>query len=161
MHGAASHDYRSRTFTDSPAVPTCVWSHETSDRVVPVRLDVPSNTGGARTERTLHVLPEHEADLRAYNERVARHGRTFLRATLGLSAVLLGVAVGGAVGGWSEALVGAIVGFGVSAIGWLMIIFPFVTPTTIDLMGIRRSMWLARGLGAITVGLGIWVALAG
>ena len=140
-------------------MPVCIWTHETSDRTVPVTLDVPSSTGGARTERTLHVLPEHEADLRAYNERVARYGRTFFRAMFGLSAVLLGVSVGGALGGWPDDTVNLLVGFGVSAIGWLMIAFPFATPQTVGALGIHKSIWLARALGAVTVGLGIWVAL--
>ncbi|PAP75512.1 hypothetical protein [Rubrivirga marina] len=142
-------------------MPTCIWSHETSDRVVPLTLDVPSNTGGERTEQTLYVLPEHEAALRAYNERVARFGKTFLRAMLGLSAALLGVAVGAPLFGWPDATASAIVGLGVSGIGWLMIAFPFATPTTVRSLGIRRSIWIARGLGAVTVGLGIWIALAG
>ena len=122
---------------------------------------MPSNTGGERTERTLHVLPEYEADLRAYNERVARFGRTFLRAMLGLSAALLGVAVGAPLFGWPGATASAIVGLGISAIGWLMIAFPFATPTTVGALGIHRSIWIARGVGAATVGLGIWIALAG
>ena len=140
-------------------MPVCIWTHETSDRVVPVTLDVPSNTGGERTERTLHVLPEHEADLRAYNDRVATHGRTFVRSMFGLSAVLLGVAVGGAVADWPTSIVSAVVGLGVSAIGWLMIAFPFATPQTVGALGIRRSVRLTRVLGAVTVGLGIWIAL--
>ena len=140
-------------------MPVCIWTHETSDRAIPVTLDVPSGTGATRTERTVHVLPEHEADLRAYNDRVARYGRTFLRAMFGLSAVLLGVSVGGALGGWSDDVVGLVVGFGLSAVGWLMIAFPFATPQTVGALGIRRSVWIARVLGALTVGLGIWIAL--
>ena len=140
-------------------MPRCIWTHETSDRTVPVTLDVPSSTGGGATQRTVDVLPEHEADLRAYNARATRYGRPFVLAMLAFSALLLGVAVGGAVLGLSETLVSRLVGLGVAAIGWLTIAFPFATPQTVGMLGVRRSIHLARGLGVLTVALGARIAL--
>lgn len=138
-------------------MPTCLWTNETSDRPVPVELDVPSRTGGAGSERTVYVLPEHEADLRAYVGRVARYGRTFFVAILAITALLVAVPLVGDAAGWSDRSIAASVGLGVVALGALIVAFPFATPETVGAFGVRTSVRIARVLGGITVALGVWI----
>lgn len=142
-------------------MPTCIWTNKTTDRAVPVTLDVPSNTGGERTPQTMHVLPEHEADLRAYNERVARWGRPMIVGLLGLSGLMVAVALGGGLAGWSDRTVAQIAGGLVVAMSVVLFAFPFATPQTVGMFGIRTSIRLARVSGIVMAGLGLWIALYG
>lgn len=136
----------------------CIWTNRWNDRVVPVEVQVPSATGGPGSGRTLYVLPEHEADLRAYNARVARYGRPMLVAILGLSALLLIVTAGGAVFGLSGRAMALSAGLGVAAMGALLVAFPFATPQTVDALGIRAARTTARVLGVLTLLLGLGIA---
>ena len=140
-------------------MPRCIWTNDTSDRAVPVTLDVPTPTGGTTAPRTLHVLPEHEADLRAYNARVVRYGRPFLAGMLGLCGLLVAAAVAGPAFGWGDRTVAAVVGLGVVGMGALMVALPFATPQTVEALGIRASRRGARALGVLTVALGGTIAL--
>ncbi len=140
-------------------MPVCIWSHETSDRTISVALDVPSATGGEGSRRTVWVLPEHEADLRACNASVTRNGRLFLVATLGLSALVAVVASD--VMGLPESASTAAGGLGVAAIGLVIAALPFATPQTIQMVGIRRSVVFVRALGLLVAAMGVWVAAAG
>ena len=140
--------------------PRCIWTGQRSDRAVPVTLDVPSRTAGAASPRTVHVLPEHEDDLRAYNASVTRWGRPMLVGLLALTVALVGLAVAGAVLGVSEADTAVGAGALVGAMGLVIVAFPFATPETVGAVGIRASVRIARVLGLVAVALGVWIAVA-
>lgn len=142
-------------------MPTCIWTNETTDRAVPITLDVPSATGGARSSQTSHVLPEHEADVRAYNERVARGGRLMLVGVLGLSGMMVVVAIGGEIAGWSDRSIAVIAGWMVVATSALLFALPFATPQTVGALGIRGSVRLSRALAVVMAGIGIGIAVWG
>ncbi len=142
-------------------MPTCIWTNEATDRAVPITLDVPSSTGGAGSPRTAHVLPEHESDVRAYVQRVERGGRLMLAGVLGLSGIMVAVAVGGEVAGWSDRVIAQIAGWLVIAMSGLLVAFPFATPQTVGALGIRASIRLTRALSVVLAAIGVWIALYG
>lgn len=106
------------------------------------------------------MLPEHEAELRAYNRRAARWGRPMLVAVLGLTVALVALAVVGAALGLSEAETAGGAGALVVALGLVVVAFPFATPETSEALGVRASVRVARVAGVVTVATGVWLALA-
>ena len=84
-----------------------------------------------------------------------------LVGVLGLSGVLLAVAVGAEVLEWSDRAVSGIAGVIVVAMSALLFAFPFATPQTVGMMGIRSSIRLTRVLAAGMAALGVRIGLYG
>lgn len=104
---------------------------------------------GVRTRAGVRyfVCPEHESRLRRYHTEVDRFGGWFM-ALLGIFVMALVLFT------MLESSVG--VGLSVVFLGLVMIRFPFATPQTVQMIGVRASIWLARVGGVIILGLGIW-----
>ncbi|MEM1117187.1 MAG: hypothetical protein AAF845_19855 [Bacteroidota bacterium] len=139
----------------------CIWTFQRDDRVIPVTVDAPALFGGRALPRTFHVLPEHEADLRAYLDLAARYGRPMLGGVLGLTAAIVGVAVLAVAFGWPDRLVAVAVGALTAGIGLVLIALPFVTPQTVMAFGLQSSVRIARWVGGLTVAVGGVIAVLG
>ena len=139
----------------------CLWTFQRDDRVIPITVDAPALFGGRTRPTTVHVLPEYEADLRAYLTLAARYGRAMLASILGLTAVIVVFAVLAVVLGWPDRLVAVVVGGLTAAIGLVLVAFPFSTPQTIQVVGLRTSMRWARWVGWFTVAVGALITLLG
>ena len=127
-----------------------------------VEITVPgTDRFGRLSEPETHsVLPEHEADLRAFASLAQRTGRAFLLSILGLTAVVVVVAALGTFGVLSPAASAWGVGLGCMGMGLLMIALPFATPETIGAFGVRRSIRIARVSGVVVAGVGLAIGLA-
>lgn len=95
-----------------------------------------TNLWGTKAQRvSVQVHAEHSEKARRYFSKVRRFARVFLGSmALGLAAPAVFLTFG-----WLPGLSATVVYLGV--VMWL---FPFCTPTTIEMLGIRRSVRLAR-----------------
>lgn len=139
-------------------VPRCAWSGERSDRLIEVSLPATDRFGRRTGTLTAHVLPEHEAELRAHADRVHRHGAPFLVAVIVLGLLAFVLAIAGSLGSVDPVAV-PLSGVATAGIGLLFVLFPFTTPETSGFFGIRRSIVIARSLGAVLVAMGLAIAV--
>ncbi len=119
----------------------CLWCNGSDGVLRTITL------GEGRVRRDVTVHPEHEADLVAWHARLVRDTPRFvtifaftpllLLAAIGLAALVSRSAVLVVLGLW-------LIGF--AAFVWS---HPYATPLTIRLVGVRRSVALARGLTAV------------
>ena len=141
--------------------PKCAWTGKRSSRAVKITVDGVDRIGRPAPPEVLHVLPEHEQDLRAFAGRARRFGSTFLVAVLALTLGMVAAAVLGGAGVWSTRVTAVVVGMLVSLQGFLFVAMPFATPETVQMMGIRRAMLLVRVLGLFTIALGVVIGFLG
>jgi cation transport ATPase len=143
-----------------PLKPFCLWTGTRDARAQAIEIPATDRWGRKTAPQTVHVLPEHADELRAFATQAQRMGRTFLVGVLGLSALTLLPIALHVMGLWSEAAVGVAVGLITAAVGALVIAFPFATPETAAMLGVRRSIRVARWVGALTIVFGVGVAVA-
>jgi hypothetical protein len=141
--------------------PKCLWTGTHSDRAIQIEVQGTDRLGRPGDMETVSVLPEHEADLRAYVGLARRFGSILLGGILGLTAVSVIAAVLGAAGVWSDTAAVWAIGASVSGIGVLMIVLPLATPETLQAFGVRRSIQIARVSGAVTFVTGLAIAFFG
>ena len=141
--------------------PKCLWTGQRSDRAIEITVPGTDALGRSIDVQTLTVLPEHEADLRAFADRARRMGRPFLVTILSLTAAILVVAalgtfevISGAASAWG-------VGLGCIGMGVLMVALPFATPETVAAFGVRRSITLACVSGVIVIAVGLAIGVWG
>jgi len=126
--------------------PKCVWCHKRGGELREIVVYMPEVW--TKDEREVHVAvhPEHEEETRRFCDRVRRYGRTFLIAFL----VAVPLLIAAVIFVWVPVL-----SFVLAYYGVLTLLFPFCTETTVELMGIHRSVRLARGAAAFLIALGI------
>lgn len=107
----------------------------------------------------LWVHPEHEQELRRFAERLDARGRLVTLVVVGLSILMVITAVLGSQDVLDRTTVGRAAGVQLAAMGALLVLVPLTTIQTMESFGIRRSLQVARVIGAITVALGAWIAM--
>jgi hypothetical protein len=144
------------------AVPSrCAWSGERSDRLIELAVPSVDRIGRHRGSTAVHVLPEHEAALRAHLDLGRRYGSRFLIGMVVLGLAAFAAAMAPAFDRSLEPVAIPVAGMLIGLMGLLIIALPFTTPETSAYFGLRRSIRIARVLGALTVILGAWIAIAG
>jgi hypothetical protein len=131
----------------------CVWCNRTDGEMRTVTV-----LAEGRERRTVTVHAAHEAPFLAWHARVASDTPRFVM-TIAFTPLVLLVAVGVAalVGRPAVALV---LGLAATALAVVMWTHPYATPQTVRLVGVRRSIALARA-GALLMGLvGLVAAIA-
>ena len=139
--------------------PRCLWTGERSDRAIEITVPAADRFGRPSEPKTFTVLPEHEADLRAFADLAQRTGRAFLLTIVGLTVSMVVVGVLGSTGVISNAASSWGVGLGCMGMGLLMIALPFATPETTAAFGVRRSILIARVAGVVVAGVGLAIGL--
>jgi hypothetical protein len=139
----------------------CAWSGERSDRLIELAVPSVDRIGRHRGSTTVHVLPEHEAALRAHLDLGRRYGSRFLIGMVVLGLFAFGAAMAPAFDRSLEPVAIPVAGLLIGLMGLLIIALPFTTPETSAFFGLRRSIRIARVLGALTLILGAWIAIAG
>lgn len=128
--------------------PRCIWSNERHDDLKEVTVLTRDRFARNPQPRTFYVMPEQEEQFRRFSAFALRYSPLFL---ILMAALLLAMIVLSVLG--SEVAVGVTV----VLIGLLFVVFPFSTPETVQMMGLRKSIRLARGLGVLTAALGAWI----
>lgn len=121
----------------------CVWSNEYDEGTRMVVLQV---RGRPAADEVVNVCPAHEAKVRRIHRRAERYGNV-LFASFGVSVIVM---VGSTLAG-----IGVGMGMGVIFFGTAILILPFPTPQTVGALGMRRAVWVARGIGVLIIALGI------
>ena len=117
--------------------------------------------GRHRGSMTVQVLPEHESALRAHIDLGHRYGSRFLVAMIVLGLAAFTFAMAPAIDRSLAPTAVPIAGVLIGLMGVLMIALPFTTPETSAFFGLRRSIRIARVLGAVMLVLGAWIVIAG
>lgn len=112
-----------------------------------VAVNVTNRFGLGRIEQTFLVHPEHERLVKEFSEFAARNARRFLAilASLILAIVPLEVVLLAANAQW--ALWG--IALAVSGIAVAVTVYPFPTPETVKLLGLRTAMRFVRLAGLV------------
>lgn len=120
----------------------CIWSNRQDPGTREVELE--PKTRFARPE-AVQVCPAHESQVRKYHDSCERYGGWFL-ALHGLLA--FGSLMLWALGVPENAVAGGLfIGVGV-----LVLVFPFATPQTVEMMGVYPSVLLVRVIGVGMIG---------
>jgi hypothetical protein len=130
----------------------CIWSNEKGEPLKEITVTTLSPFATRTRKETVFVSPEHESEFRQFNAHVLRYGR-----------VLVGIIVAGTVLLVGFALSGSSLGAGLTtiAMGIVTLLFPFATPETVQVHGLRRSIQMSRRLGMLGIGIGILAILLG
>jgi uncharacterized membrane protein len=129
--------------------PRCTWTGRHSDEVKEIRVETLDRWGIHTREETFGVLPEHEEELRRFVTYQRRFGRLFLLL------MVLGTAV--------VIFVRSNVGVGLTMIGLGVVTFafPFATPETVQMIGMRKSIRSVRYLSILPILIGVAFLLGG
>ena len=128
----------------------CIWSNRKDPGTREITL-----TPADRLSRpeTVWVCPAHEPQFRAFHAYAERYEGWFL--------ALFGLLVFGAFLsiplGISEATTGRVIAL---CFGALMVVFPFATPQTVQMLGMRTSVLLVRVGGVALFGYGAFMLAA-
>jgi hypothetical protein len=129
--------------------PRCTWTGRHSDEVKELRLETLDRWGFRAREETFTVLPEHEEELRRFVDYQRRYGRVFL----GLVALSIVAAL------FVRSSLG--IGLGMIGLGVLTYVFPFATPETVQMIGMRASIRTVRYLSVLPILIGLFFAFRG
>ena len=140
---------------------SCTWCGESEGTLKTITVETSNRLGTSTREETMTVHPEHEAELRAFAEQARRYGGRFLLLSLlfGLFIPISGVFAG--IIWTSDALITGIVGLSIIVLGVVMYVYPFATPETVDMLGVKSSQRLVRILSIVTAALGGWILWMG
>lgn len=131
----------------------CVWCNQPDGEMRTVTV-----LAEGLQRRTMTVHADHEASFLAWHARVARDTPRFVTTIAFMPlALLAALGVAALVGRPAIALV---LGLALIALAVFMWMHPYATPQTVRLIGVRRSIALARA-GALLLGLvGLLAAIA-
>lgn len=130
------------------------WTGRRVAGLVSVKLPVPDRLGRPAGEKEFWVEPMYEAELRRWVDYANRYGRRFLGLVFALSAISLAGAFLGPV--WEGAywiVVASLVGLGAT-----IVVYPFATPETNAMLGMRKARALARAAGWFTIAMAFFLA---
>lgn len=122
--------------------PRCIWCHKTDGKLKLLLVRVPNAFGLKEHDVSVSVHTEHEDETRRYYVLLCRYARTFLLSVL-LGVVALVVF---AVFDWEPGPSAVVIYYGV-----IFMALPFATPTTVEMVGIKNSVRLARVAGVVLI----------
>ena len=118
--------------------PRCVWCHRTGGRIEALTVRAPNALGTKEKDVDVLAHANHEDETRRYYACLRKNVRAFVRSVLlGMVALLAFV-----VFNWEPGATIVLIYLGI-----IFIVFPFSTDTTLELMGIKNSVRLARASG--------------
>ncbi len=133
-------------------MPKCVWCNKENEQIKKITALTKTGFGRKLHEIDYFVCPEHEDKFRRFNDRVARYAILFVSL---MAIGLLGM-VAPAIfhnNNWS----GYLFVMSFAFLGLVLVLFPFCTPETIAIMGVAKSIKVARIMGGIFFAIGAFV----
>lgn len=126
------------------------WTGKMVGTLIEVRLPVVNRFGGPGGEKAFLVEPKHEAELRRWVAYVNRNARRFLGLVLGISAIQVAFAfLTPAWEGAYRVTIALLIPLGLT-----ILVFPFSTPETVEMMGMQRARTLGRAAGLLLIAMG-------
>ncbi|WP_322569427.1 hypothetical protein [Rhodohalobacter sp.] len=126
----------------------CIWSAKESDRLKSVTMETLNRFARPAT-KTYHVLPEHEEELRQFNRFFVQNARRFLGLIIFIILFLLLTPLIILLAPLSDHVALHLVGFSMMALGFVIYIYPFATPETLQVLGIKKSIIACRISGVL------------
>ncbi len=139
---------------------SCRWCGSSDGELKTITVETPTRFATSTKEETMSVHPEHESELRAFNKEVQAHGKRFLTLSLFFGVVLPMIGLGG-LPFVSGAVVSSVIGLSTLALGVVLYLYPFATPETVEMLGVKKSVRLVRILAIGIVPLGLWILWMG
>jgi len=132
------------------SVKRCAWSGAAGADLEQVEVETVDRWGRPRGPRAFWVQPQHRAALVAHGRFAARYARWFLPAVVvSLALMVLATQLAGTPG----------LALGLALFGTLLVALPFATPETVWMLGVRKSVLLARGIGVVMALVGVILAV--
>lgn len=131
------------------------WTNKATGTLIEVRLTTVDRIGRMGKEEVFLVEPKYEAELRRWVDYVNRNAKRFLALTIGLS--LVAVVGSFLVNAWPDAY--WVVSVALVLMGLTFLVYPFSTPETVKMVGMRRARTLGRVGGFVVILMGILVCL--
>lgn len=132
--------------------PKCIWTNQRSDRLKEIEIETAGRFGAGRKKETVYVLEEHEQKVRNFASHVDRNALRFTLFMLALPFVGVVAALLTAI---NEFIGLVVVGGMLVLLGIVLIVYPFATPLTVKVLGLRRSILIARFSGVVIILMGI------
>jgi hypothetical protein len=133
----------------------CVWCGSSDGDVEHARCEVKGALGIDRRQVEMPVHPRHREEVEAYLRHYNRYAPVFVGLIAALTLAMIGLPIYESVTGTSTDVAGGVV---VTAMGLVITVFPFATPTTTGSLGIRTSRRIVRAL-AVLVTAGAFTTL--
>jgi hypothetical protein len=132
----------------------CIWCNKKNDELREIFIPNTNPSASKLHEISCFVCPEHEQKLRKFFNRARRYALLFIGLMV-LSLISLIISGGYSNRDWSEnAFIASF-----ASIGLIIIIFPFCTPQTIAMIGVAKSIIIARIIGGIIFAAGIYAII--
>ena len=132
----------------------CEWCNKQRDGLKEISILSTGLRAAKRREISFFVCPEHELKLRKFYDGVRRYVLLFLGLII-ISLICLVTPATCSDNDWAGYLF--ISSF--ALIGLTLLLFPFCTPQTIAMMGVAKSIKIARIIGGIIFALGVIVLI--
>lgn len=140
----------------------CIWTNRKSDRVKEITIKITDRFGRKPYQKKVWVLPEYEKDLRDFNEYAVKYSYLFLWLVLGLPFIPVFLSMFLFLEIITGTVILTVVGITTILIGLALIKFPFTTPETVNMIGLKSSIKTAKiiGAGVIILGLGAFAMIS-
>ncbi len=125
----------------------CIWTNQKSDDLKELSV---TNLNTKKAE-TVYVLPEFEQEFLEFYKFAEKYANKSLVALMSLSFALVFVVI------LPKPIMPYFVSLVLVIIGILCYFFPFITPETVKMLGIKKSIIMARFLGVIIALFGIYI----
>lgn len=134
---------------------TCIWTNLKTDKAKEISIIALNRFGGGVHEKKVYILPEYEQQFRKFNTYMLRYSKLFLILVLGLPVIpiILTFFL------FFELITGTLIlfvtGLLTFSIGITFILFPFPTPETVNMFGLKRAVSIVKIMGALVSLFGI------
>jgi hypothetical protein len=117
--------------------------------------------GGNPSEQSFSIHAEHEDAFRRFVESVNQNARKMVVGLVAFLVVLMAVPIAVSLLEAPPWIADAGIGACIAAFGATLVRFPFATPETVQLMGVKRSIITVRVLacGMVAFGLAMMLSL--
>ena len=130
----------------------CIWCNKESEQIKEITVLAKNRFGVKPREVNCFVCSKHEEKFRQFNDQVRRYALLFICL---IAISLLGL-IGAACWTGNNSYPAAYLSTASFAfMGLVFIVFPFCTPETIAMMGVAKSIKIARIIGGVIFALGV------
>lgn len=125
----------------------CIWSNQKNENLKELEV---KNLNTKKIE-TVYVLPEFEQEFLSFYKFAEKYANKFLIAVISLSFAFVFVLV------LPKSISPYFLSLGLVLMGILCYLFPFVTPETVKMIGMKKSILTAKVLGIIIALFGTFI----
>jgi len=133
----------------------CIWCNRQTNKLKQIAVLAKGQIWLPLQDGKAFVCPEHEEEFRIFNDRSRRYGILFIS----LEALFVFTLVVSGFLGNKYYFFGYLFLASLAAIGLVIFIFPFCSPTTFEFMSVKKSIKIARIIGGVIFAIGAIVII--